>query len=129
MGKTILGGTVGNIEATEEGDSTLRRLWQYCTEAAKGSVPVTEEGFVGTWQKGEMYSLATANSFLRVQSGLGVDIEIPSPLPPADELNSIVAEYKIGYAMREAAVYRVWRMLRDNAHRTSTRTIRLRCAA
>lgn len=62
-----------------------------------------------------MYSLATANSF-QVQSGLGVDIEIPSPLPPADELNSIVAEYKIGYAMREAAVYRVWRMLRDNAY-------------
>lgn len=44
--KTALGVTVGNIEATEEGDSTLRRLWQYCTEAAKGSVPVTEEAFV-----------------------------------------------------------------------------------
>lgn len=53
--------------------------------------------------------LSTAGSF-EVESGAGIAIEIPAPLAPTDELRSIVGEYKIGYAMREAAMFRVWRM-------------------
>lgn len=53
--------------------------------------------------------LSVAGAF-GVESGAGITIEIPAPLEPTEELQSIVGEYKIGYAMREAAMFRVWRM-------------------
>lgn len=49
------------------------------------------------------------SSFLAV-SNAGVEIVIPPPLPAADELNSIVGEFKVGYALREAALFRIWRL-------------------
>lgn len=49
------------------------------------------------------------NSFLAVSSA-GVEIVIPPPLPAAEELDSIVGEFKVGYALREAALFRIWRL-------------------
>lgn len=60
--------------------------------------------------------IMNVNSFLAV-SGAGIEIVIPAPLPAGEELNSIVGEYKIGYAMREAAMFRIWRMWANDSYK------------
>lgn len=45
-----------------------------------------------------------------------IEVDEPAALTPREEVNSIIQEYKLGHALREVALFRVWRMWRDNSY-------------
>lgn len=45
-----------------------------------------------------------------------VEVDVPAMLEPVEEVNSIVHEFSLGVALREVALFRLWRMWRDSAY-------------